>query len=62
MKGPKERLKYNLHRVWECPDCHSRLRTSGDVTHTTCKCQSKLLLTEQRCMTLLEDGVRRVLP
>jgi hypothetical protein len=62
MKGPSERLKYDLHRVWECPECHSRTRTSGAVTHTTCKCQSKLLFVEQRCMTLVEDGVRRILP
>ncbi|MDP6467553.1 MAG: hypothetical protein QF918_07430 [Pirellulaceae bacterium] len=62
MKGPKERLKYDLSRVWECPECHNRTRTSGEVTHTTCGCQSKMLFTEQRCMMLVEDGVRRILP
>lgn len=61
MKGPHERLKYDLRRVWECPTCHNRTRTSGDITHTTCPCQSKFELTEQRCMTLVEDGPRRVL-
>lgn len=62
MKGPKERLKYDLRRVWECPECHSRVRTSGEMTHMTCDCQRKRLFVEQRCMTMLEDGVRRVLP
>ena len=62
MKGPGERLKYDLRRVWECSECHIRTKTSGEVTHTTCVCQSKMPLTEQRCMTMVEDGVRRVLP
>ncbi len=62
MKGPVERHKYDLRRVWECSQCHHRMRTSGAVTHVTCTCQEKLPFTEQRCMTLVEDGVRRVLP
>ena len=62
MKGPSERLKYDLRRVWECSACRNRIRTSGAVTHLACPCQANLPLTEQRCMTLVEDGVRRVLP
>lgn len=62
MKGPRERLKYDLRRVWECPKCHVRTKTSGAVTHATCVCQDKLPLTEQSCMRMVEDGVRRVLP
>lgn len=61
MKGPRERLKYDLRRVWECPVCHSRIKTGGDVTSTACACQSKLPLTERRVMKLVEDGVRRVM-
>jgi len=62
MKGPVERLKYDLRRVWECPACHLRMRTTGAVSHTTCTCQTNVPLVEQRCMKLVEDGVRRVLP
>ena len=38
MKGPYERLKYDLRRVWECPVCHRRERTEGLVTSVGCRC------------------------
>jgi hypothetical protein len=42
MKGPGERTKYDFRRVWECPACHHRERTGGDVTHHLCACQRKV--------------------
>ncbi len=60
MKGPYERLKYDMRRLWECPVCQHRERTSGDVTSRVCRCQSDTPLTERKPMRLVEDGVRRV--
>jgi hypothetical protein len=60
MKGPYERLKYDLRRVWECPVCSHKERTSGAVATRLCGCQEKMPLPEQRWMRLVEDGVRRV--
>ena len=41
MKGPYERLKYDLRRLWECPACHKRERTPGSVSSRHCLCQMK---------------------
>ena len=59
MKGPYERLKYALQRVWECPICNHRERTDGSVTLQFCRCQSELPLTQHACMRLVKDGIRR---
>lgn len=60
MKGPYERLKYDLRRVWECPVCSHKERTTGAVTAQICGCQAKLPTAEQKPMRLIEDGPRRV--
>lgn len=60
MKGPYERLKYDLRRVWECPVCAHKDRTSGAVTTRLCRCQRKEHPTKQVWMRLIEDGPRRV--
>jgi len=56
MKGPYERLKYDLRRVWECPACGRQLRTSGAVTALVCPCQLSRPLVEQITMKLTHDG------
>lgn len=38
MKGPYERLKYDLRRVFECPRCHRRVRLPGNLTFIACNC------------------------
>lgn len=58
MKGPYERLKYDLRRVWECPRCHHRERTPGTVTSCICRCQAKEEMLKRVCMVLVEDGAR----
>ncbi len=55
MKGPFERLKYDLRRVWECPLCHHRDRTDGRVTTRFCICSGESQFTP---MKLIEDGER----
>jgi hypothetical protein len=60
MKGPYERLKYELRRMWECPVCHHRERTGGDRSTLLCGCQRKVKPTERVWMKLVEDGLRRV--
>ena len=59
MKGPYQRLKYDLRRVWECPVCHHRERTGGNRTTFLCRCQRKTKPAECAWMKLIEDGVRR---
>lgn len=59
MKGPYERLKYNLQRVWECPKCQQRQRTDGTITALQCPCQLGLTEDQRVSMTLMHDGIRR---
>ena len=59
MKGPHERLKYDFRRVWECPVCHRRERTGGEVTSRVCHCQRKAEPHDCKVMRLVEDGARR---
>lgn len=60
MKGPGERTKYDFRRVWECPVCHHRERTGGDVTCSLCACQRKLDPHQRVWMRLVLEGGRRI--
>lgn len=60
MKGPYERLKYDLRRVWECPECHHRERADGTVTYLFCRCQRKKKWNERVAMKLIDDRIRRI--
>ncbi|MBI2479261.1 MAG: hypothetical protein HYV60_11695 [Planctomycetia bacterium] len=62
MKGPFERLKYDLRRVWECPECHHRERADGTVTTLVCRCQSQKDLFNRVAMKLVEDRIQRRFP
>jgi hypothetical protein len=62
MKGPSERLKYDLRRLWECPVCKHRERTPGTVTFRHCSCQMKNLDGRPVVMKLVQDGVQRLAP
>jgi hypothetical protein len=62
MKGPYERLKYDLRRLWECPACHKRERTPGSVTSHLCQCQMKQVEGQPVVMKLIEDGPQRLVP
>jgi len=59
VKGPYQRLKFDLRRVWECPACHHKERTDGTVTAVFCKCQQQNQDTAPVAMKLTEDGPRR---
>lgn len=62
MKGPHERVKYDLRRVWECPKCRHRERTSGLETACRCDCLTESRQKGGTFMQLVEDGIRRVHP
>jgi len=62
MKGPFERLKYDLRRVWECPECHHKERADGTVTFVVCRCQSAKDPQTRVLMKLVEDRIQRRLP
>jgi hypothetical protein len=40
MKGPGNRVKFVIRRVWECPLCQRRLVTPGATTRQTCNCRA----------------------
>ena len=60
MKGPYERLKYDLRRVWECQQCLHHERSSGAVVTMYCRCQKDKDPRERTAMKLIEEGARRV--
>lgn len=60
MRGPFERLKYDLRRGWECPVCHRKEKTDFLITSRFCNCQQKKEGGALVSMKLSEDGVRRV--
>jgi len=62
MRGPYERLKYDLRRLWECPACKRRERTLGSVTFKHCLCRMQQLDGQPVVMKLIEDGVQQVAP
>ncbi len=62
MKGPFERLKYDLRRVFECPACHHKERVDSTQTVVVCRCQTKLPVLEQVVMKLVEDQIQRRFP
>ena len=62
MKGPYERLKYDLRRLWECPVCKRRERTPGTVTFRHCACGTKTEGGQPVVMLLIGDGAQRLVP
>lgn len=62
MRGPFERLKYDLRRIWECPRCGARRRTDGATTTQLCKCEKSGQTREAISMKLIGDGARRTVP
>ena len=36
VKGPYLRLRFDFRRRWECPLCHARARSGGDVVSMPC--------------------------
>jgi hypothetical protein len=62
MKGPQERLKYDLRRLWECPVCKRRERVAASQTFRFCNCQLKQADGKPVVMKLIQDGVQRLTP
>jgi hypothetical protein len=62
MKGPYERLKYDLRRLWECPVCKRRERTGGTITFRFCPCEAKKEGGQPVVMHLIADGPQRLVP
>ena len=62
MKGPGGRLRFDIRRVWECPVCHRRELTSGDVVTRLCTCSAKSDPPRQNWMKLIESKPARPAP
>lgn len=54
MKGPGGRSKFVMRREWECPVCHRRELTGGDVTSRLCACGAKQNPPQQNWMRMFE--------
>jgi hypothetical protein len=54
MKGPGGRMRFDLRRVWECPVCHRREWTGGDIVYRMCTCSAKAEPPRQIWMKLIE--------
>lgn len=62
MKGPGGRLRFDIRRVWECPVCHRRELTAGDVVTRLCTCSTKSDPPPQNWMRLIEEKPPRPAP
>ena len=61
MKGLGNRLRFDVRRVWECPVCHRRERTGGEVVNRLCDCLAKQN-GQQIWMKLIEERPKRPKP
>jgi hypothetical protein len=55
MKGPGNRLKLQIRRLWECPRCRRRLVTAGSVVYQACTCAPADAGSHSVWMQLIED-------
>ena len=55
MKGPANRLKFRIRRLWECPHCHRRVFTAGHVVQQPCHCRPTSDTEPATWMQLIED-------
>ena len=62
MKGPGGRLRFDIRRLWECPVCHRRELTAGDVVARLCTCSAKTDPPRQVWMKLIETKPARPAP
>lgn len=62
MKGPGGRLRFDIRRLWECPACHRRELTPGDVVTRPCACSAKNDPPRQNWMRLIEQKPLRPEP
>ena len=60
MKGPLSRTKYNIGRLWECPECCKRIFTSGAVVSRACECGNRLIPERTIWMKLVEENPVRL--
>jgi hypothetical protein len=58
MKGPGHK-KYQIGRIWECPLCKRRERTSGQVVNLRCNCQATESVDNGVWMRLVEEAPKR---
>jgi hypothetical protein len=55
MKGPGNRVRHDVRRVWQCPACGRREKTGGQVVCLRCNCGTAGTATDPPWMQLIED-------
>ncbi len=58
MKGPGNRVKFVIRRVWQCPACGRRLVTAGNVAQQRCACRPADSAEGPIWMQLVRDALR----
>src|SRR5262245_27832142 len=62
MKGPGGRMRFDLRRVWECPVCHRRDWTPGEIVFRACTCSAKGDSSRPVWMKLIEQEPAAAVP
>jgi hypothetical protein len=55
MKGPGNRNRHDVRRLWQCPACGRREKTGGQVVCLRCTCVAAGQLPGGPWMRLVED-------
>jgi hypothetical protein len=55
IKGPRGRHGFDVRRVWECPVCHRRGWTGGEVVARQCDCRASENPPQKTWMRLVEE-------
>jgi hypothetical protein len=55
MKGPGNRGRHDVRRLWECAACQRRVKTPGTVVYLLCTCGPKETPPRERWMLLVEQ-------
>jgi hypothetical protein len=61
MKGPGNRIRHDVRRIWECPACGRREKTSGQVVCLRCNCVATGEPPSPPWMRLVEDRAAKPL-
>lgn len=63
MKGPQGRIQLDIRRVWECPQCKTRIKMLGNTTHKLCSCQKDgvwMKIVEEPRQNWMMSGIQKM--
>lgn len=54
MRGPGHRNRFDVRRIWECPVCQKRVKTSGQIVTLRCEACARNKTGDTAWMKLIE--------